>query len=129
VSSPSNWTKTPVKFHRLNDLPKGKPNTAAEVMVAMQALHKMVAAQAKAYGGKDSKLLKVGIAENSLLQSVTQLDEIATAGVDENLETAFMCCNRLQRHLSEQQDEHGLELLLDVFKHINSALAATHGRS
>jgi hypothetical protein len=128
MSSPSNWTKTPVKFHRLNDLPKGKPNTGDEVMKAMMALHKMVAAQAKAYGGKDSKLLKVGIAEGSLLQAVTQLDEVATAGVDENLETAYMCCNRLQRHLTEQGDEHGVELLLDVIKHINSALAATHGK-
>jgi hypothetical protein len=128
VSSPSNWSKTPVKFRRLNDLPKGKPNTGADVMAAMQALHRMVSAQAKAYGGEDSKLMKVGIAETSLLQSVTQLDEIAMAGVDDNLEAAHMCCNRLQRHLSDAKDEYGLELLLDIFKHVNSAIAGTHGR-
>lgn len=128
MSTPSDWAPAEVEFDKLDDLPKGKPNTNDQIMNAMRVLHRMIHAQAKAYGGKKSKLLPVGIAETSLLKSVAQLDEIATAGVDDSLETAYMCCNRLQRHLSNSGDEQGLDLLLDVFKHINSALAGVHGR-
>lgn len=131
MSTPSDFAEQPVKFKKLDDLPGkgfGKPHTAAEVMAAMKVLHQMIHAQAKAYGGKNSKLVPAGITETSLLKSVTQLDEIATADVDENLETAYMCCNRLVRHLSTKGDEDGLELVLDVIKHINSALARVHGK-
>ena len=88
----------------------------------------MIHAQAKAYGGAHSKLLPVGIAEMPLLQSFAQLDEIAPANVDDNLETAYMCCNRLQRHLLAANDEEGLDLLLDILKHVNGALAKVHGK-
>jgi hypothetical protein len=130
VSTPSDWAPSEVEFKKLDDLPKGKPNTGDAVMAAMRALHKMIHAQAKAYGGKNSKLLPVGIAETSLLKSVSnvQLDEIATASVDDNLEAAYMCCNRLQRHLAEKGDEEGLDLLLEIFTHVNKALAVSHGK-
>jgi hypothetical protein len=130
VSTPSDWAPAVVKFDKLDDLPKGKPNTGDQIMAAMRALHKMIHAQAHAYGGKNSKLLPVGIAEKSLLKSVAnpQLDEIATASVDDNLEAAYMCCNRLQRHLAEQGDEEGLDLLLDIFTHVNKGLAVSYGK-
>lgn len=53
------------EYKKLDDLPKnGKVHTAAEIMKAMAVLHRMVHAQAKAYGGKNSRLLAAGIAEN-----------------------------------------------------------------
>jgi uncharacterized tellurite resistance protein B-like protein len=130
VSTPSDWAPTEVEFKKLDDLPKGKPNTGDAVMAAMRALFKMIHAQSHAYGGKNSKLLPAGIAEKSLLKSVAtaQLDEIATASVDDNLEASYMCCNRLQRHLAEKGDEEGLDLLLEIFTHVNKALAISHGK-
>lgn len=63
--SPSDFAPTEIKFKKLDDLPKnGKAYTPAEIMAAMKVLHKMVHAQADAYGGKRSKLLPVGIAES-----------------------------------------------------------------
>src|SRR5574343_394864 len=73
--NPFDFAKTESKFKKLDDLPKGKPNTASEVMNAMKALHKMVHAQAHTYGGKHGKLLPVGIAEQSLLKSFEVLEE------------------------------------------------------
>lgn len=131
MSTPSDWAAAEIEFKKLDDLPKGKPNTGDQVMAAMRALHKMIHAQAKAYGGKNSKLLPVGIAERSLLKQVAageQLDEIATASVDDNLEAAYMCCNRLQRHLAEKGDDEGLDLLLDIFTHVNKGLAVSYGK-
>ena len=126
MSTPSDWATTTIKFKKLDDLPKGKPNTGEQIMAAMRTLHKMVAAQAKAYGGKNSKLLPVGIAETSLMKAVMQLDEIKTASVDDNLEAAYMCCNRLQRHLAEKSDGEGMDLLYEIIKHVNIALADAH---
>lgn len=56
-------------FKKLDDLPK-HPHSYKEIMKAMAELHRQATAQSHAYGGKNSKLLPVGIAENSLLQSV-----------------------------------------------------------
>lgn len=128
MSSPSNWALSTIKFKKLDDLPKGKPHTSDAIMAAMRVLHRMIHAQAIAYGGKKSKLLPVGIAETSLLSQVSQLDEISTASVDDNLEAACMCCNRLQRHLASRDDAEGMELLLDVFNYVNSSLAEAHGK-
>lgn len=64
-TSASFWAEPEVEFKKLDDLPKGKPHTPDAVIKAMKALHQMVHAQAKAYGGKDSKLLPVGIAEEA----------------------------------------------------------------
>jgi len=60
--NPFDFAEPVVKFKKLDDLPK-KPNSTAGVDKAMKALHKMVHAQAHAYGGKHGKLLPVGIAE------------------------------------------------------------------
>ena len=73
MSSPSNWAKPIIKFDKLDDLPK-KPYTPEEIMAAMKILYRQVHAQSEAYGGKDSKLLPVGIAE-SLHRQVAQLSE------------------------------------------------------
>lgn len=65
--TPSNFAKPEIEFKKLDDLPgkgKGKAHTAKEIMHAMKVLHQMIHAQARAYGGKDSKLLPAGIAEN-----------------------------------------------------------------
>ena len=61
----SKWAPAEIDFKKLDDLPKGKPHTPDAVIKAMKALHQMIHAQAKAYGGKDSKLLPVGIAEDA----------------------------------------------------------------
>lgn len=127
MSSPSDFAKSEIKFDKIDDLPKGgKAATADQIMAAMRVLHKMIHAQAHAYGGKNSKLLPAGIAE-SLLKSVAnvQLDEVSMASVDDDLEAAYMCCNRLQRRIN---DEESMELLLDIIRHINSALAKAHGK-
>lgn len=128
MSSPSDFAKSEIKFNKIDDLPKGgKAATADQIMHAMRVLHKMIHAQAHAYGGKNSKLLPAGIAEGSLLKSVTngRLDEVSTASVDDDLETAYMCCNRLLRRL---EDEESKEILLDIIKHINSSLSKVHGK-
>jgi len=68
MSTPSNFAAPEIKFKKLDDLPgkgKGKPHTAAEIMHAMKILHRMIHAQAEKYGGKDSKLLPAGIAEEA----------------------------------------------------------------
>lgn len=123
MSTPSDFAKSDIKFDKIDDLPKGKVATADQIMAAMRVLNKMIHAQAKAYGGKNSKLLPAGIAEGTLLQSVAmQLDEEGTnASVSDDLEAAYMCCNRLQRRI--KGDEESLMLLLDIIKHVNSALA------
>jgi hypothetical protein len=124
MSTPSDWAAPVIKFKKLDDLPKGAPNTADQVMVAMRALHKMVHAQALAYGGKNSKLLPVGITEAPLLQQVTrQLDEVSTASVDDDMEAAYMACNRLCRRIAATGDDEALELLHIVIEQINSSLA------
>jgi coenzyme F420-reducing hydrogenase alpha subunit len=61
--NPFDFVEPEVKFKKLDDLPKGRPHTPDEIMKAMHALHKMVHAQAAAYGGKHGKLLPVGITE------------------------------------------------------------------
>jgi len=68
MSTPSDFAAPEIEFKKLDDLPgkgKGKPYTADEIMRAMKVLHKMIHAQAKHYGGKNSKLLQAGIAEEA----------------------------------------------------------------
>lgn len=63
--NPFDFAAPVVKFKKLDDLPK-KPHSAKDVQKAMHALHKMVHAQAHSYGGKNGKLLPVGITELKL---------------------------------------------------------------
>lgn len=68
MSSPSNFAPAEIQFNKLDDLPnkgKGKPHTAADIMKAMKVLHQMIHKQAEHYGGKHSKLLPAGIAEEA----------------------------------------------------------------
>ncbi len=122
---PFDFAAPEVKFKKLDDLPKSKPNTAAEVMNAMKALHKMVHAQAHAYGGKHGKLLPVGIAENSLLKSFEMIAEDGESGVDpvgSELDSAYEKAHALVDHLAHMKDPEGMTMLLDVLKHLNRAL-------
>lgn len=128
MSTPSDWAKPVVKFKKLDDLPKGAPSTGDQVMAAMRMLFKMVTKQSDMYGGKNSKLLPVGITETSLLKSFQNLDEISTASVDDEMEAAYMACNRLRRRVAELGDDEAMNLLLDVVQHINIALAKTQGK-
>lgn len=64
MSTPSDFSKSPISFTKLDDLPKGgKAYSQFEVLKAMLVLHKMNHKQSDAYGGKNSKLYPVGIAE------------------------------------------------------------------
>lgn len=74
-TSASKWADPEINFHKLDDLPKGKPHTPDAVLKAMKALHAMVHAQARAYGGKNSKLLPVGIAEAPTFKTYLKLLE------------------------------------------------------
>lgn len=77
----SRWAAPVISFKKLDDLPKNRPYTQVDVLKAMSALHKMVAAQAKAYGGKHSKLLPVGIAEAPTFKTYLRLlDEASQTG-------------------------------------------------
>jgi hypothetical protein len=70
MSTPSDFAEPEEEFKsykKLDDLPPrgAKLNSKDDVMKAMAVLHRMIHAQAKAYGGKNSKLLPVGIAEQA----------------------------------------------------------------
>jgi hypothetical protein len=72
------WAKAEIDFDKLDDMPK-KPYTPEDIMAALKILNKMVHLQAHAYGGKESKLLPVGIAEGSLLKQVSLISEAFTS--------------------------------------------------
>lgn len=122
MSSPHKFAKSKIKFNKIDDLPKdGIPASQEQVMRAMSVLYKMIHAQSLAYGGKNSKLLPAGIAE-SLLKSVTNVQpEISEASIGDDLDAAYMCCDRLQRRLGG--DEESVMLLLDTLVHVNRALS------
>jgi hypothetical protein len=130
--TPSDFAKPEVEFNKLDDLPKGRPNTAAEVMKAMAVLHKMIHAQAKHYGGKNSRLLPAGIAEGSLLQQVSayeeehlsEADTEADTEVDAELDKAYACAQKLMHHMAKKHDEDGMIMVLELIKHVNRALDA-----
>lgn len=127
MSSPSNFSKPKIRFKKLNDLPKGRAYTGAEILAAMKVLNHMIHDQAKAYGGKESKLLPAGIAESLIQQAM--IDEAATIGdvihdVQKKLDEAYEKCNQLQTHLAKNNDGEGMDMLHGVLASINSALAA-----
>lgn len=122
MSSPSDFAKPVVKFDKLDDLPK-KAHTPDAIMAAMKALHKMIHAQAKHYGGKHSKLLPAGIAENSLLKSIANGDpeELMEDGIDNTFEDAYLACSNLQKRLSH--DQESMDMLLAIIEHVNKAFS------
>lgn len=127
MSSPSDFAAPEIEFKKLDDLPGkglGKAYTPDQIMAAMKVLHKMIHAQAKAYGGKNSKLLAAGIAEGSLLQTVTsaKLTDVVEESIDDEMEAAYQTATELQKHLT---DETSMKLVLKLIKHINTALAQT----
>lgn len=131
MSTPSDFAKPEFEFNKLDDLPnkgKGKPHTADAIMKAMAVLHKMIHAQAKHYGGKDSKLLPAGIAEGSLMQQVAAFEEEYISEksnvIDSEIEAAYRIANSLIKHMGD--DEEGMHKLLDLIKHINRALDQSH---
>ena len=74
------WAKAEIDFDKLDDMSK-KPYTPEDIMAALKILNKMVHLQAHAYGGKNSKLLPVGIAEGSLLKQVSSISEAFTSDI------------------------------------------------
>lgn len=90
-------------------------------MAAMKVLHKMIHAQAKAYGGKNSKLLPAGIAEGGLLKGITnaELVDVVEESIDIELEQAYRSLSELQKLLDNEQ---AMKLLLKIIKHVNTAL-------
>lgn len=73
-TSASKFAAPAVKFKKLK---AGKLNTQDNVLAAMKTLHAMAQAQAKAYGGKHSKLLPVGITEAPTFRTYLKLLERA----------------------------------------------------
>jgi hypothetical protein len=127
--NPFDFAAPEIKFNKLDDLPKGKPNTADQVMQAMKALHKMVHAQAHAYGGTHGKLLPVGIAEQSLLKQFSMLDEDVERvdPIGSELDEAYNIAHSLVDHLAHEKDDEGMQMLLKLITHINKALDLSKG--
>ena len=127
MGTPSDFSKSVIKFKKLDDLPKGAPHTADEVMKAMAVLHKMIHMQAQKYGGKKSKLLPAGIAENSLLQQVSLCEEDLDEGIskiDHSLDAAYRTANTLMKRL--EQDQKSMVLVLNLLKHLSAAIDEAH---
>lgn len=122
--SPSDFAKPEIKFKKLDDLPnkgKGPAYSPSDIMTAMKALHKMIHAQAAAYGGPHSKLLPAGIAETSLLKSVVNGEpETLDEGIDNELEAAYQVATDLQKQLKDDAD---MKLVLKLIGHVNKALS------
>lgn len=122
--SPSDFAKPEIKFKKLDDLPnkgKGPAYSPSDIMIAMKALHKMIHAQAAAYGGPHSKLLPAGIAETSLLKSVVNGEpETLDEGIDSELEAAYQVATSLQEQLKNSDD---MKLVLKLIGHVNKALS------
>lgn len=115
-------------FKKLDDLPKGKPNTYDEVMKAMAELHKGVLKQAAMYGGKNSKLFIPQVVETSLLQRVTageQLDESDCDEAGRLMDVAQGKASALAKHLEESGDGKALGMLGALMKIISSAMKAS----
>ena len=124
MSSPSNFAEPEIKFNKLDDLPGkglGKPHTPDQIMAAMKVLHKMIHAQARAYGGKNSKLLPAGIAEGGLMKSIAnaELVDVLEESVDSEMELAYRTATDLQKIL---KDKESVQLVLKLIGHINKAL-------
>lgn len=103
-----------------------KPHTAADVMKAMTALHKLVLKQAAAYGGKNSKYIPAHVLEGSLLQAIAQLDESKDDDCDEVgrlLDLAQQRAEDLAKHLEGSDDKRALSLLGQLLKYIGAAMS------
>ena len=112
------------KFKKLDDLPKGKPNSYEDVMKAMAVLFKMVTRQSHAYGGKNSKLLPAGIAETSLLRSVTSTELHEDEETARLLDLAYERADKLKDHLKKNNDEEGARMLSALLQMLGASVAA-----
>lgn len=114
------------EFKKLDDLPKGRPNTYDEVMKAMSELHKLVMKQAAAYGGKNSKYLPAHVVETSLLKTIANPSLIEDCErVPELLGTVHELAEKLSRHLESRDDEEGLKMLGKIFQLLGAAIGAS----
>lgn len=115
------------EFKKLDDLPKGRPNTYDEVMKAMSELHKLVMKQAAAYGGKNSKYLPAHVVETSLLKSFSNPIELSEDkdAVGELLGTVHDLAEKLSKHLDDKGDEEGLKMLGKIFQLLGAAIGAS----
>lgn len=105
---------------KLDDLPKGKPNTYDEVMKALAALHKGVLKQAALYGGKNSKLFIPQVVEDelSLLKSVAMYEQ----DEEDTLEFFDKHFEALADHLKNKGDDKALSLLRDALRSLTDVI-------
>ena len=108
---------------KLDDLPKGKPHTYADVMRAMAELHKLVMKQSEAYGGKNSKLIRAQVTEGSLLKTFEGVVASEDDKVGELMDLAHSKAEQLADHLKASDDKKALSLLGQTLKYIGLALA------
>lgn len=111
------------QFKKLDDLPKGKPHSYADVMKAMAELHKLVMKQSEAYGGKNSKLIRAQVTEESILKSFESLTLAEDDVVGELMDQAHAATEELSFHLKSSKDQTAMDLLEKILKCIRLALA------
>lgn len=119
------------EFKKLDDLPKGKPNSYEEVMKAMAELHKLVLKQSEAYGGKKSKYIPAHVVEGSLLKTITGYEEeelFEGAEVDRLLGIAHDKAEALIDHLRSKDDEKAMGMLGGLLRMIGAAMGANNVR-
>lgn len=115
-------------FKKLDDLPKGRPNSYEEVMKAMSVLHKLLLKQSEAYGGKNSKYIPAQVVEGSLLKSFANEETELFEGseVDRLLGIAHDRAEALSDHLKSKDDEKAMRLLGSLLRMIGAAMGANH---
>lgn len=111
------------EFKKLDDLPKGKPHSYADVMRAMSELHKLVMKQSEAYGGKNSKLIRAQVTEDSLLKTFESFVVSEDDKVGELMDLAQQKAEELADHLKGTGDKKAMSLLGQTLRFIGAALS------
>jgi hypothetical protein len=111
---------------KLDDLPKGKPNTYDDVMRALAVLHKGVLKQAALYGGKNSRLHIPQVVEGSLLRSIENCVDMQEPNllIEESMIDLNFKIEKLSEHLFKTGDRSGLKLLIDAIDEITTLTSA-----
>lgn len=118
-----------LNFKKLDDLPKGRPNSYEEVMKAMSVLHKLLLKQSEAYGGKNSKYLPAQVVEGSLMKTISGFREeelFEGSEVERLLGIAHEKAEELIDHLKSKDDEKSVKLLGGLLRMIGAAMGANN---
>lgn len=116
-------------FKKLDDLPKGRPNSYEEVMKAMSVLHKLLLKQSEAYGGKNSKYIPAQVVEGSLMKTISGFSEeelFEGTEVERLLGIANEKAEELIDHLKSKDDEKSVKLLGGLLRMIGAAMGANN---